>query len=173
MTRLARVGTVALLLVAMLFAGGGTAGAHAALVSTDPANDAELAVGPDRVSATFNEELQPTFVAMTVVGPDRHLWQDGQPRVQGAVASIAVRPLGPVGTYTVHYRVTSADGHPVPGSWTFRLSVAGTGQPGPVLADPLPTPSTGSPVGDLPIWPFVVGAVAIVGGGLWATRRRD
>lgn len=173
MTRLVGVVAVALwLAAAMLFGSAGTAGAHASLVSADPGKDAELAIGPDRVSATFNEQLQPTFVAMTVVGPDRHLWQDGQPKVQGAVASVAVRPLGPTGTYTVFYRVTSADGHPVQGSWTFRLTVPGTGEPGPVVADPLPAPSAGSPVGELPIWPFVVGAGVIVAAGLWAAQRR-
>ena len=32
---------------------------------------------------------------------------------------MAVRPLGPAGTYTVNYRLTSADGHVVNGSWSF------------------------------------------------------
>lgn len=157
-------------LLLALFTGTGTAGAHTTLKSTDPAQDAELSVGPQRVSATFEGELQDSFAAMTVVGPDHHLWQDGQPAVHGAVASIGVRPLGPAGTYTVYYRVTSADGHPVSGSWAFRLTTAGTGEPGPALADPLPAPSP--PGGELPIWPFVVGAVVIVGAGLWVAQRR-
>lgn len=169
MTRLGHVATVGLLLAAMLFAGTATAAAHAVLVSTDPAKDAELGTGPEQVSATFNEQLQPTFAAMTVVGPDHHLWQTGQPQVQGAVVSVGLRPLGPAGTYTVHYRVTSADGHPVSGAWSFRLTVAGTGEPGPAVSEPS-APRSG---GAMPIWPFVVGAAAIVGAGLWAARRRS
>ena len=43
---------------------------------------------------------------MTVVGPDGNIWSNGDTRVQGAIASVAVRPLGPAGTYTVNYRVT-------------------------------------------------------------------
>ena len=73
---------------------------------------------------------------MTVVGPDGNLWSTGEPRVEGAVISIDVMPLGPAGTYTVNYRVTSADGHVVSGSWPFHLTTAGTGHPGPSAAAP-------------------------------------
>ncbi len=140
--------------------------AHAARISADPPDNAVLATSPERVSATFNERLQTTFAAMTVVGPDGNVWSTGEPTVQGAVVSIGVRPLGPAGSYTVNYRVTSADGHVVSGSWSFRLTVPGTGTPGP--------PATGAAAGGgLPFWPFVVVAVALVAAGaLWAVRRR-
>ncbi len=142
------------------------AAAHAARISTEPADNAVLATGPERVSATFNERLQTTFAAMTVVGPDGNVWSTGEPTVQGAVVATGLRPLGPAGTYTVNYRVTSADGHVVSGSWSFRLTVAGTGTPGP--------PAAGADGGgDVPVWPFVVAAVVIVAAGaLWAVRRR-
>lgn len=141
------------------------ASAHATRLSADPADNAALTTGPDRVSATFNERLQTTFAAMTVVGPDGNLWSTGEPTVQGAVVAIGLRPLGPAGTYTVNYRVTSADGHVVSGSWSFRLTVPGTGTPGPA--------ATGTKGNGIPVWPFVVGAVALVAiGALWAVRRR-
>jgi methionine-rich copper-binding protein CopC len=142
------------------------ASAHAVRVSTDPAANAVLAIGPQRVSATFNEQLQTTFAAMTVVGPDGNVWSTGDPTVRGAVVDIALRPLGPAGTYTVNYRVTSADGHVVSGSWSFELTVAGTGTPGPPVAG-----ARGG--GAVPIWPFVAAAVALVtAGAWWATRRQ-
>jgi methionine-rich copper-binding protein CopC len=145
----------------------GAASAHAARVSADPADNATVNAGPVRVSATFNEDLQTTFAAMTVVGPDGHLWAAGDPQVHGTVVSVGVRPLGPVGNYTVNYRVTSADGHVVAGSWSFRLTVPGTGTPGPSAQ------ASGDSPDDLPIWPFVLGAVILVGGGaLWAMRDR-
>lgn len=158
---------VALLLAALAtFVGPAVASAHAVRISTDPAENAALDIGPDTVSATFNEQLQPQFAAMTVVGPDGNLWSDGEPRVVGAVLSTAVRPLGPVGTYTVNYRVTSADGHPVSGTWSFRLTRAGSGTPGPAAAAP-------SGEHGLPVWPFLAGATALIAGGaLWAVRRR-
>lgn len=168
MRRLLRPVVAGLLAAAMLFAATGVAAAHAVLVSTDPARDAEVGTGPARVSATFNEQLQSTFAAMTVVGPDGNLWSTGETQVQGAVAGVALRPLGPAGTYTVNYRVTSADGHVVSGSWPFRLTVAGTGEPGPPVAA-----ADGRSGGDMPIWPFVVGAAAIVGIGLWVVRPKS
>ena len=170
MTRVTHLALVALLTAGLLFSGSGVAAAHAVLTATDPGRDAALDSGPDRVSATFNESLQPTFAAMTVVGPDNHLWQTGKPQVDGAVVSIAVLPLGPVGTYTVHYRVTSADGHPVSGSWAFRLNVPGTGLPGPAVSAPAPA---GGPARAIPWWPFVAGALVIVGGAVVVSRRRS
>ncbi|OJZ71909.1 copper resistance protein CopC [Mycobacterium paraffinicum] len=145
------------------------ASAHAARVATDPADNAVLATGPDRVSATFNEQLQTTFAAMTVVGPDGNVWSAGDPVVRGAVVGIGVRPLGPAGTYTVNYRVTSADGHVVSGSWSFRLTIPGTGTPGPPAAGG----AAGARDSGVPVWPFVVVAVALLAGGaLWAVRHR-
>ena len=134
-------------------------------MATEPAENAVLTTSPDRVSATFNERLQTTFAAMTVVGPDGNMWSTGAPTVQGAVVGVGLRPLGPAGTYTVNYRVTSADGHVVSGSWSFRLTVAGTGSPGPA--------ATAGKGGSIAVWPFVAVAAALVAaGGLWAARRR-
>ena len=115
----------------------------------------------------FNEALQAQFAAMTVVGPDGNLWSTGDPQVDGAVISVGVRPLGPSGTYTVNYRVTSADGHVVSGSWSFRLTVASTGAPG-------PSASTTTPSDDgIPVWPFFVAAgVIVAAGAFWAVRRQ-
>lgn len=161
------IAAVALWLAAMTLAatfGAAVASAHTTRVSAEPAENAEVTAGPARVSATFNEPLQTTFASMTVVGPDGNLWSTGEPEVQAAVVSVGVRPLGPAGSYTVNYRVTSADGHVVSGSWSFRLTVPGGGAPGPAAS---------ANSGGIPVWPFVVGAVVlIVGGWLWAARRR-
>jgi methionine-rich copper-binding protein CopC len=170
MTRRAHLVVVALLLAAVAFATtltAGAAGAHAARVAADPKDHAAMSTGPAQVSATFNEELQTSFAAMAVVGPDGNLWSAGEPRVHGTVVSIGVLPLGPVGDYTVNYRVTSADGHVVVGSWLFRLTAQGTGAPGPAAQAANDSPD------DLPIWPFFLGAVILVGGGaLWALRNK-
>lgn len=163
---LGAAGLFAALVTLMLFAGTAVASAHAIRIGTDPVDKASVATGPDRVSATFNERMQPSFAAMTVVGPDGNLWSTGAPSVDGPVVSIAVLPLGPTGTYTVNYRATSADGHVVSGSWSFELTKPGTGTPGPSASAAAPSES------GLPVWPFVVGAtVLIAGGALWAVRR--
>lgn len=158
---------IGVFLAVVMMATAGSASAHAIRIATAPAQDAALTQGPARVSATFNEQLQKNLGAMTVVGPDGNLWSSGDVQIDGAVAGVAVLPLGPAGTYTVNYRVTSADGHVVSGSWSFRLTVAGTGTPGP------PAVSEGTGDGGPPVWPFAVVAMAIVGvGALWAARRR-
>jgi methionine-rich copper-binding protein CopC len=152
-------------LVAFAIALAPVASAHAVLIATDPAKGAKLATGPAQVSATFNEPLQTAFAAATVVGPDTNLWSTGDPRVDGAVISVALRPLGPAGSYTVNYRVTSADGHVVTGSWAFELTTPGSGTPGPPAASTAAT-------GGIPVWPFVAGgaAVIVIAAG-WALRR--
>jgi methionine-rich copper-binding protein CopC len=156
-----------LALAVLALTGAGTASAHATRISADPTPDSALDAGPERVSGTFNEQLQTSFAAMTVVGPDGNLWSTGPTEIEGAVASVGLRPLGPVGTYTVNYRVTSADGHVVSGSWSFRLTTAGSGTPG------APVGASGPVDEGVPVWPFIAAAVAIVGAGAWwAVRRR-
>ncbi|MEH3131377.1 MAG: copper resistance protein CopC [Mycolicibacterium neoaurum] len=161
---------VAALLAVLGSSGAGVASAHAALVSSDPPADAQLAEAPSTVRATFSEDLQSAFAAMTVVGPDGNLWSTGDPRIVGPVAEVDLRPLGPAGTYTANYRVTSADGHVISGSWSFELTVARTATPGP----PVDPPAPAEPAGErgLPVWPFVAGAVVLVGAGVWWSRRR-
>lgn len=159
---------LALVLAVLALAGASPAGAHASLISSDPAADTTLAEAPTKVSATFNEDLQTAFAAMTVVGPDGNLWSTGEVRVDGPTAEVDLRPLGPAGTYTANYRVTSADGHVITGSWAFELTVATVAEPGPAAA-PAPSPSAD---GGLPVWPFVVAAVVLVGAGVWWSRRR-
>jgi copper resistance protein C len=170
MNRVVAAVVLAVGLATAALAGAGAASAHATRIATDPVENTELTQAPARVSATFNEALQPEFAAMTVVGPDGNLWSTGDPQVDGAVLSVSVRPLGPAGTYTVNYRVTSADGHVVSGSWSFSLAAAGTGTPGPPATA---TDTSGTQGDELPMWPFIVGAVVIVGAGaLWAVRRQ-
>jgi methionine-rich copper-binding protein CopC len=167
MNRLVASVVLAIGLAVAAVGGAAVADAHATRVATDPVENTELTQSPTQVSATFNEALQPQFAAMTVVGPDGNLWSTGEPKVDGAVISVGVRPLGPSGTYTVNYRATSADGHVVSGSWAFQLAVSGTGTPGPSAS---PATSSGDGV---PVWPFYAAAGLIVAGGaVWAVRRQ-
>ena len=167
MTALARMLTAVLLILGVIVVSVSPASAHTVLTASDPTDGASLSTGPDRVSATFNEELQTAFAAMTVVGPDGNLWSSGEPEVRGAVAGVAVRPLGPSGKYTVNYRVTSGDGHVVSGSWSFTVTVPSTGSPG-------PTVSTTAESHRISLWPFIIGAALLVAGvAAWAVRRRS
>lgn len=172
-----RVAAVILLTAAMTMSGTGLAWAHAFLLTADPAQDSTLQTSPTRVTATFNEQMQSEFAAMTVVGPDAAVWSEGSPQVQGATVSVGVRPLGPAGRYTVNYRVTSADGHVVSGSWSFTLATAGTPAPTTSAAPAAPAaPAAAAPASTakdaLPVWPFVVAAVLLVAAGAAVALRR-
>lgn len=162
---------ILLAVVGVLAAGGlaiavaGPAAAHSTVVATDPADGARIATGPGRVSITFNENLQPSFPSLTVVGPDGNLWSKGKPVVDGPTVSIEVGDLGPAGTYTMAYRVTSADGHPVSGTRAFELTAPGHGTPGP-KADAKSNSGEGGDSGGVPLWVFIVAAVVLFGGGL-------
>ncbi|MGW0250675.1 copper resistance CopC family protein [Nocardia goodfellowii] len=155
-----------LLLLGFSVVGAGPAAAHSAPIASVPADGASIDASPGKVSITFNEDLQPTFQSLTVVGPpDRNLWSKGQPVVAGNTISMEVGDLGPAGEYTVAFRVTSADGHPVSGTRTFTLTKAGTGTPGP-RADAKSTGTGDEGDGGIPLWVFIAGAVVLFGGGL-------
>ena len=54
-----RLGVATVLAALMAFAGTAVASAHATRTATDPVENASLTTAPSRVSATFNEQLQP------------------------------------------------------------------------------------------------------------------
>lgn len=152
---------------------GGPAAAHNVLVSSDPAEDASLAVGPERVSMTFDQYLQSGQVnQIAVTGPDGTQWARGPVTVEGTTASVAVAPLGPAGRYVVGYRVLSADGHAVSGEIPFRLTRAGAGvAPEPAApASPAPGEQAGGEAG-LPLWAWLVAAGLLLAGGLVLALR--
>jgi hypothetical protein len=108
-----------------------------------------------------------------VIGPDGSAWQAGEPRVEGADVTMALRPLGPAGRYEVQYRVVSSDGHPVEGVVAFTLTAPGTGTATPppsALAAPSAAPAEGGGGGP-PVWPWIAGAVVLVAAGVVLALR--
>lgn len=162
-----------------LFLGTGTAFAHNVVVSSDPADGSSVDAGPSKVTLRYDLPVQPQFAVVTVIGPENGHYEDGLPQVVGSTVSANVRPLGPAGRYTVGYRVVSDDGHPVTGSFSFTLTKAGTGTPGPAAQAPAdPAAPSAKPAGagneddgDTPVWPWIVGAVLLLGGGVVVALR--
>ncbi|MGH3835850.1 MAG: copper resistance CopC family protein [Pseudonocardiaceae bacterium] len=160
-----------------LLGSGGAAAAHNELIGSDPADGAEVATSPARVSLTFNLPVQRGFSTVTVTGPDGIQWQAGAPAEAGAVVSAPVRPLGPAGRYTIAYQVLSADGHPVRGAIGFTLTTPGTGAAAasPPAADrsaiaPPATAAQTGPDGN-PVWPWLVGAGVLLVVGVAVALR--
>jgi methionine-rich copper-binding protein CopC len=97
------------------------AAAHSVLLSISPENGAEVENSPEEIVLAFNEEINPNFVTVAVIAEaDSANRVAGEPTVDGATVTVGVPDLTP-GSYTVGYRVTSADGHVIDGKSTFRV----------------------------------------------------
>lgn len=162
---------VAVLAVSALILGAPIASAHSIVTGSSPEEGADIAAGPAQVSITFNETPQSQFATLNVVGPDGNLWSKGDPRIEGQSIVVDVGELGPVGEYTVAYRVTSADGHPISGTRTFTLTQQGSGTPG-AAADANAGADTSSESGGVPLWPFLIVGGLVFGGALAYTLRK-
>lgn len=97
------------------------ASAHATLVGSDPQDGASLQSEPKSVSITFNEDVA-TPAQLQVTAPDGTRLAEGEPTIDGTTVTQAVRSSGQAGSYTLAYRVVSADGHPVSGELTYDVT---------------------------------------------------
>ena len=122
--------------------GAGSAAAHAVLISAEPGQGAVVATVPTTVSLTFSEPVVVAADGIRVFGPDGARLDTGEPVHLGHAAAVGVglrssnQPsIQQRGTYTVSWRVISADSHPVAGAFTFSVGhpstnrVPGTAQP--------------------------------------------
>ncbi len=111
--------------------------AHDELVTTAPAAGQTVAAVPADVVLTFAEPPLALGLAVQVTGPDGTDLAAGKPALVGSTVHQAVRAGAPAGRYTVHWRVTADDGHPVTGSFAFVARASG-GEP--TAAAPTPAP---------------------------------
>ncbi|MDX3458107.1 copper resistance protein CopC [Streptomyces sp. ME02-8801-2C] len=112
-------------LVLFLFVGGaGTASAHAALRSTDPRDGSVLDSAPRQVTLTFTESVGLLDDSFRAFDPDGRRVSTGEAEhVDGRSDAVRVslpKGLGE-GTFTVAWRVVSADSHPISGAFTFSI----------------------------------------------------
>jgi copper resistance protein C len=99
--------------------------AHAIVLESSPARDAQLTSAPERVVLRFNSKIEHGLSRATIEPAG------GRPVALAAPASaeerlapdrlvIPLRPLSP-GTYVVRYRVLAADGHLTEGALRFTI----------------------------------------------------
>jgi copper transport protein len=137
---------VGLLAAAGLALGTATASAHAVLERTDPPDDAVLARLPAAVSLTFGESVQLPPHAIRVYDPsgaEVDVGAGGHPGGAPATVGTSLRADPAAGSYTVAWRVISADTHPVSGAFVFSV-----GHPSSTAA-PAPPPGGSLAVGVL------------------------
>ncbi|MEZ0447731.1 copper resistance CopC family protein [Cellulomonas sp. ICMP 17802] len=100
-------------------AGASAAQAHNQLQGTDPADGAAVEVVPDHVTLTFDEPALALGTEIVVNAPDQRPVSTGPAVLVDNTVTQAITGVLPAGVYTVIYRVTSDDGHPVEGQFTF------------------------------------------------------
>ena len=121
MSRFARqLVAVLAILIGVLIVGTGIASAHASVESSSPTDGQSLPTSPAQVSITFNESVSTVAGGLSVLNADGKRVDGGTSRViDGRTLTTEINDPLPDGTYVATYRVLSADGHPVSGSFLF------------------------------------------------------
>jgi methionine-rich copper-binding protein CopC len=144
------------------------AGAHTRLRSTNPTDGQHVPQTPREVVLTFTEPVLDMGTRVMVTGPSGPVHQ-GPARSVGGTVTQALQSGAPAGNYTVDWRITSADGHPISGAFIFTSDGAGGGT---TASRPAPAPTAPSPSGSSMVpWLLALAAAAVV--GLLALRRRS
>jgi copper transport protein len=94
--------------------------AHASLVRAEPADGAMLAEAPKALKLTFNEPV--SVLVMRLIGPSGEVVAPGA-AAENNVVTITPPPLRH-GSHVLSWRVVSADGHPVGGSFVFSVGTS-------------------------------------------------
>lgn len=111
-----------LLALGLTFAAPASAFAHDVLEKTSPADGTTVDRLPESVMLTFVEPPVAIGTQVLVKGPTGDV-TSGAPTINGSEVVQRIAPGSPAGDYTVTYRVTSNDGHPVTGSIGFHATV--------------------------------------------------
>ncbi|MBT3155268.1 copper resistance protein CopC/CopD [Streptomyces sp. CHD11] len=115
------LGTVLVLLV---LGSAAPASAHAALRASDPEAGSVVATAPRHITLTFTESVGLLDDSFRVYSPDnRRIHLEEPQHADGASDTARTELPGDLadGTYTVAWRVVSADSHPVSGAFTFSV----------------------------------------------------
>ena len=131
---------------------------HATLVSSEPPANSHLASPPTRIRLVYSEPIEGKLAKVSIVpatGAPIVLRAGADPRDVHAVIA-PVDALGP-GSYKVQWRVVSADGHPVDGTFSFTVGDTTVGAaPAPVAPAP---PAQPKPREEPEVWgPAAFGA---------------
>jgi copper transport protein len=117
------------------------AAAHAVLLETQPPDDAVVETSPRQVMLTFDEQVESALGSIRVYDTNRSRVDAGTIlRPVPAEVAVALEGALPQGTYTVTWRVISADSDPISGAFVFHVGAPGP-QPKGIAAEVL----TGTP----------------------------
>lgn len=132
-----------LLALGALVAFPASASAHDVLEKMTPAEGTTVPRLPDRVTMTFSDEPLAIGLQVIVRGPTGDV-AAGEPTIDGRTVTQTLAPTAPGGDYTVVFRVTSTDGHPISGSFSFHATVGLDGSTATAGAT-VPAPTSDAP----------------------------
>lgn len=117
------VALVLMLGTLLLLGGATTASAHSSVRDTDPREGTVLKTAPKQVTMTFTESVGISDDSIRVLSPDNRRMNAGPAEHAGGSDTVRVRLQDdlPEGTFTVAWRVVSADSHPISGAFTFSV----------------------------------------------------
>lgn len=146
---LAVAGALALTAGFVLGSAAPAANAHDFVLSTVPADTEHVDLAPSTVSMRFTDDIMQLGAIVLVVDSAGTDWAEGEPVLDGPTATLAVDPALPDGAYQVRWRVVSADGHPISGTFDFTVGDVGTppASPAATAAPIVATPTTPATVG--------------------------
>lgn len=122
----------------LLLSAADPASADTTLLSSTPADGETVPRTPEAVLLVFDKSALAMGAQVVVTGPSGPV-QAGSPIVIDNSARQPLAADAPAGDYTVAWRMTSADGHPVTGTFRFTAEAAGGGQ---VPTEASPPPAT-------------------------------
>lgn len=116
-------------LLALLWLWQPLASAHGFVVDISPEPDSVLGEAPREITISFNESVSAGSDAIRVFDPSGRQLGGLRAAVHNKRLSAELPGLDVVGSYTVAWRVVSADGHPINGAFLFSVGKATLIQP--------------------------------------------
>lgn len=151
--------------------------AHDELASSNPTDGDTLAQPPAQVVLTLAEAPVDLGLQVVVTSSEGPV-SSGAPRIEGGTVVQDVQPSAPAGPYTVEWRVTSDDGHPVAGRFGFTAQAAGTAGSTAAAATPVATPAATPAPTDaarreplIPSWAWIIAGVIVIVAAIRLNRR--
>ena len=157
--------------------------AHTEQVSVSPAPGSSTTGSVPAVEIDFSDEVLPRLVRVVVRDAEGRDHVAGRIAVLGGRVSARLEDIGP-GRYRVDYRVVADDGHPVTGTYRFRVTAGATDATGEATAGTA-TSAPGAPASDaaaadgraagardLGFPALLVGVVVLSGAARWRVARR-
>ncbi|MEH0109673.1 copper resistance CopC family protein [Tersicoccus sp. MR15.9] len=189
--RIRSLGVVLALVLAALGLGVPAAQAHDELIGTTPSDGSSTSSVPASISLRFNETPEALGAQVQILDPSGADQADGSVSITDATATQKIKAGAPAGAYTVHWRVVSADSHPIEGTFRFTAkggstasaatgsgtSAGSAGSSAAAASSPAAAPASSTGGSRVPVIVIVVGVLLLVGFGIWMVvsgrRRRE